>query len=199
MKKICTLLIFIFVTAVPAVAADGFPTSVAGFTLGADVEQYRSLCSLDEAVPESDNPYLTEAVIRPNALPGVRGGSLAYGNCKAKDRLVRIKIKFYDMNQELFDKLHNKYLAAFGKPDEYIGDAFKNVIAWLWKFENSDGQTISLVLMWSRDKELRPGVSIKMTNRTLLAAEHNCYMTKMGKGGKKKRTRIRSLDTFVPR
>lgn len=201
MKKIILCVLATVLLAAPcAFAAQGFPTSLAGFTLGADVEEYDDFCELDKAVPVSDAPFLSEALIEPDALPGVRGGSLSFGNCGDKDKLVRIKLKFHDKNQKFFDKLHKKYEKAFGKPDRYLGDAFKNVIAWEWQFKNDKGEQIFLILMWSRDKEIRPGVSIKMTHQSLMDAEYQCYREEhLENGGKGQRTRVRSLDKYVPR
>ncbi|MCJ2165771.1 MULTISPECIES: hypothetical protein [unclassified Pseudodesulfovibrio] len=197
-RMVVLFLVLFFATSV--FAADGFPKSLAGFTLGADVKEYANLCDLDKAIPVSDDPFLTEALLKGESMAGVRGGSLTFGNCKAPGKLVRIKLKFYEMDQELFDKLHSKYLTLFGKPDRYLGDAFKNVIAWEWLFKNDKNEEISLVLMWSRDQDIRPGVSIKMTQKTLMDEEYQCYMSKSDRAGRKQhRTKIRSLDAYVPR
>jgi hypothetical protein len=144
---------------------------------------------------------LSEALLKPENLPGVRGGSLAFGNCESEGRLVRIKLKFQDRGQGLFNKLYDRYEADFGKPDKYLGDAFKNVIAWEWIFSDGHGGRVSLVLMWSREKEIRPGVSIKMTQDTYMDEEYKCYKAKHKEsmGGKTGKTRIGSLDAYVPR
>ena len=93
-----------------------------------------------------------------------------------------------------------KYTKAFGKPDSYQGDAFKNVIAWEWNF-NQGEELVTVLLMWSRDKEIRPGVSIKMTLTSLLDNEYACFNKKnrrieKSKGGP---SEIESLNDFVPR
>jgi len=199
MKKIFVSLLVLVALAANASAADVFPSTLAGFTLGESVRKYESFCNIAEATPMSDAPFLTEALIKPDALPGVRGGSLIYGNCKNKDRLVRIKLKFNDRSKDLFDTLMEAYKQKFGKPDSYQGDTFKNVIAWEWTFSNDAGEKIAVLVMWSRDKEMRPGVSIKMTNTTLYDAEYDCfkeqdYGFKKGDGSK-----IKSLDMYVPR
>ncbi|WP_394699593.1 hypothetical protein [uncultured Pseudodesulfovibrio sp.] len=192
----------VMVSGAPAVAGDGFPTSLAGFSLGDDVNGYSEYCHLEKAVPGSDAPFLSEAVIKPDVLPGVRGGSLIYGNCAHKDELVGIKLKFNDRGKGLFEKLYKQYTRKFGEPDKYEGDAFKNVIAWQWVFKNDDAQEVSLVLMWSRSQQMRPGVSIKMMHDTRVKQELNCYLTedkddaRESGGGK---SRIESLDQYIPR
>ncbi|WP_272699116.1 hypothetical protein [Desulfovibrio sp. Fe33] len=201
MRKAFPLLIVLAVLfATSASAADGFPKSIAGFTLGEPMERYGQYCRMEQALPVSDAPFLSEVLIKPDALPGVRGGSLAFGNCRNKDRLVRVKLKFNDRGQGFFDKLYERYEDAFGEPDKYLGDAFKNVIAWEWFFRNDKGEQISLVLMWSRDKEIRPGVSIKMTYGSLMDEEYECYMAGFeGAPNGPGKSVIRSLDTYVPR
>jgi hypothetical protein len=201
MRKAFPLLIVLAVLfATSASAADGFPKSIAGFTLGESVERYGQYCRMEQSVPVSDAPFLSEVLVKPDVLPGVRGGSLAFGNCRNQGSLVRVKLKFNDRGKGFFDKLYDRYENAFGEPDKYLGDAFKNVIAWLWLFRNDKGEEVSLVLMWSRDKEVRPGVSIKMTHRTLMDAEYECYMERFGDGPSGSgKSAIRSLDAYVPR
>jgi len=201
MKKIAAFLILsMILTTTAAFAGDSFPTNLAGFTLGSDIKKYDSFCDMDTSTPMSDAPFLSEVLIKPDSLPGVRGGSLNYGNCKNVGKLVRVKIKFHDRSQDLFNELLDKYKDRFGKPDNYKGDAFKNVIAWEWDFNNGKGEQISLLLMWSRDKEIRPGVSIKMTNVTMFDEEYDCFKAKDYEFSKDKasRTKIKSLNEYVP-
>lgn len=200
MKRACmTVAILALFFATPALAAKGFPTTLAGFTLGDQVDGYEKYCQMDRAVPVSDAPFLSEALVRSDALPGVRGGSLAFGNCENKGALIRIKLKFHDRGQGFFNKLYDRYTEDFGKPDRYLGDAFKNVIAWEWEFRNDKDEIVTLVLMWSRDNEIRPGVSIKMTHDSFMAREAECYKNENPVEEGKTRTRIQDLDAYVPR
>ena len=198
-KTAVFLILFMALTVTAAFAGKGFPTSLAGFTLGKDVNNYKKYCNMDKATPVSDAPFLSEALIKRDSLPGVRGGSLNYGNCKEPEKLVRIKIKFHDQSKKLFNNLLNGYKKKFGNPDNYLGDAFKNVIAWEWLFKNDAGEQVSLVLMWSRDKEIRPGVSIKMTNSTMLNTEYTCFKRKSYEFEKGEGSKIKSLEMYVPR
>jgi hypothetical protein len=201
MKKIVTAaLLALFLAAPAAFAADGFPMTLAGFTLGQDVKQYVTECDPGIAAPMPDAPFLTEMHLKADCVGGVRGGSLTYANCKDKDKLVRIKIKFHDRGKGLFEKLLVKYQEAFGKPDSYQGDTFRNVIAWQWDFRRGD-EKVSVLLMWSRENEVRPGVSIKMTLQSLLDSEYACYRKKFDKRESKRGgpSRIGNLDEFLPR
>lgn len=201
MKKIfaCTLLaLFLFSSA--ALAGDGLPMTLAGITLGDDIKNYASCCPVAPPAPSPDAPFLDVVTLKPDFVSGVRGGSLEFANCNEVGKVARIKLKFHNRGQDLFNKLLVKYKDVYGKPDNYKGDAFKNVIAWEWKFVEGD-KKVDILLMWSRDKEIRPGVSIKMTYASLLDKEYDCFKRKMnmevtGKGGPSK---IKDLNLFVPK
>lgn len=205
MKKKCTIILAAMVCSVlffgtMALGGDDFPTSLAGFSLGDDVKSYSDYCHLEKAVPGSDAPFLSEAIIKSDVLPGVRGGSLIFGNCNHKNELVGIKLKFHDRGKGLFDKLYKRYEKKFGEPDNYVGDAFKNVIAWQWVFKNDSKEEVALVLMWSRSQQMRPGVSIKLTHKTRVKQELDCYLAMdEDKKMNEKRSRIKSLDQYIPR
>jgi len=200
MKKITVLLLMaVLLSTSAAFAAEGFPLTLAGITLGQDVSKYSSCCNMEFASPMPDAPFLSEAHLKADLVSGIRGGSLTYANCNEVGKLARIKFKFHDRSQKLFDKLVKKYTAAFGEADSYQGDTFKNVIAWQWDFAKGD-ETVTLLLMWSREKDLRPGVSIKMTLSSLVDSEYVCFKKKFdrlekSKGGSSK---IKALSDFIP-
>jgi len=201
MRKFAAVITMVFLlTASSAFAGRGFPLTLGGFTLGQDIRKYTPCCDADLASPMPDAPFLTEVHLKPDFLEGVRGGSLTYANCKEKDKLVRIKLKFHNRGQELFQNLLDQYKAAFGDPDSYQGDSFRNVIAWQWDFAKGD-QKVSVLLMWSRDKETRPGVSIKMTLESMLDAEYACFRERMDQLERKRGgpTKIKNLNEFIPR
>ncbi|BCS89355.1 hypothetical protein [Pseudodesulfovibrio sediminis] len=199
-KTVFMILVTVVLAASTAFAAKGFPSSLAGFTLGSDIEKYDRYCNPDKAIPVSDAPFLSEALIKGDVLPGVRGGSLSFGNCRNTGKLIRIKLKFYDRGKGFFENMLRKYEKAFGEADTYLGDAFKNVIAWEWVFKNTKGEEISLILMWSRDQEVRPGVSIKMTHESLMRAEFECYKTMdEHRRYEMKGSKIKDLDRYIPR
>lgn len=201
MKKVllATLLFLVFSVST-AWAGNDLPLTLAGITLGEDIKKYTECCDMQQAHPLPDAPFLTEVHLKADFVPGIRGGSLTYANCNDIGKLMRIKFKFHDRSEELFNKLLDKYEAAYGKPNSYEGDAFRNIIAWKWKFIRGD-ERVSLILMWSRKKEMRPGVSIKMTLDSMMDSEYLCYEDKFrrleaSKGGPSK---IKSLNDFVPK
>lgn len=201
MKKLAALILTALLLAAPAAhAGTGFPLTLAGFTLGENVRDHASCCDFDLASMNPDAPFLTEVNLKADFVPGVRGGSLTFANCENADKLVRIKIKFHDRSMALFEKLLEKYEKAFGEPDSYQGDSFRNVVAWQWDFSKG-GEKVSVLLMWSRDRETRPGVSIKMTLDSLLNREYACYKAKLDSQEKKHSgpKAVRDLNAFVPR
>jgi hypothetical protein len=201
MKKIFvpTILSFLLFASI-AQAGSGLPLTLSNITLGDDIDKYAECCNMSFATPMPDAPFLTEVHLRSNYLDGIRGGSLTFGNCDKPNKLVRIKLKFHDRSQKLFNKLLDMYTETFGKPESYEGDVFRNVIAWRWNFTH-DGEQASLLLMWSRDNELRPGVSIKMSYDSQINREYETFKTKYNSGeshhtGMK---HITNINDFIPR
>lgn len=200
MKKICALILAAtLLSATAAFADNSLPKTLVGFTLGTDVTQYAECCNMELSSPMPDAPFLTEVHLTPDFIPGIRGGSLTYANCDRSGDLVRIKLKFHDRSQKLFNTLVDKYTAAYGKADSYQGDAFRNVIAWQWTFTKGK-ERVTLLLMWSRDKEIRPGVSIKMTLSSLFESEYHCFKKQFDRKERKRggATKIQNLNDFVP-
>lgn len=201
MKKILALTLFsLLIMAPAALAGKGFPLTVAGITLGSNVEQYTACCDMDLSAPMPDAPFLKEVHLKPDFVSGIRGGSLTYANCGEPGKLARIKLKFHNRGQDLFHDLLDRYTAAYGKPDNYAGDAFRNIIAWEWNFKRDD-ERLTLILMWSREKEMRPGVSIKMTLTSLVDSEYACFKKKFDNQERKKGgpSKIQDINDFVPK
>lgn len=201
MKKILALtLISLFLMASTAFAGKGFPLTLAGITLGGDMEQYTSCCDMDLSSPMPDAPFLKEVHLKADFIPGIRGGSLTYANCGEIGKIARIKLKFHNRGKGLFKDLLERYTDAYGKPDNYAGDAFRNIIAWEWNFTRDD-ERLTLLLMWSREQEMRPGVSIKMTLTSLVDREYACFKKKFDNQERKKGgpSKIRDIGDFVPK
>lgn len=192
-------LLVLILTASPAPAKQGdeLPLSLLGITLGEDMAKYSGWIEQDTAMPMRDAPFLSEATLKPGQLPGIRGGSLTYGNCAKPGRLLRIKLKFADRSKKLFDKLLVRYQKQFGMPQNWLGDPFHVVMAWEWVFTRGERE-VRLVLMHSNDPEVRPGVSIKMTLQSLWQREYECWK-KSFPDHAKETPAMRGLDSYVPR
>jgi len=199
MKRIHALTFCLLLVASTAMA-DDFPRTLAGITIGDSVDNYFDLCDMKMGSAIPDAPFLSEVHIKSDAIPGIRGGSLTYANSTAEHKVVRLKLKFHDRSLDLFEKLLDEYKDKFGEPDQYKGDTFRNVIAWEWDFAE-DGERLSVLLMWSREQQLRPGVSIKMTLNSLVDAEYKAFRMRHDRSGKSKgkKTKIKDLEEFIPR
>lgn len=202
MKKISIIASVVFTLMVSTAFAGSFPTSIAGLTLGEHIDKHDKYCETEEATPIPDTPFLKEVHFIPGAIPGVRGGSLTYANCEDVDTLMRVKLKFHNRSQRFFDRLYRKYEKAYGKPDSYEGDTFRNIVAWKWVFTRGD-ERMSILLMWSKKAEMRPGVSIKMTYDSIMENEYQCYMKQQKEEERREgdydETTIDDIDDFVAR
>lgn len=198
MKRILLITFALLLTA-GAVRAET-PLNLAGITLGNDISRYDDLLRKETAVPLRDAAYVTEVNINPVHFAGVRGGSLSYGNCARKGEVLRIKLKFEDRSMDLFNDLLDLYKDTYGDPDTWKGDAFHNIIAWEWSFGQGVDR-VTVLLMYSKIEDLRPGVSIKMTARGRWNEEQSCYMDSHEYMRRKMQDRPKKFDikTYLPR
>ncbi len=201
MKRIILSLSVILLFSSSAFAGEDAPLSLAGIHLGDDFHKYEHLLRMEHAGAMADAVFLNEALIRTGAIHGVRGGSVIWGNCANSGKVLRVKIKFADTSEELFKKLLVRFEEHFGEPTRYQGDSFRNVIAWEWEIADDDGRHVRIQLMYSVDPSVRPGVSIKMTDQTLLDLEFACYKKKYREKYRReeKAGKIDDLDMFVPK
>lgn len=156
-------------------AADDLPLAIAGIELGEDIEDYAYACQTGTAVPLRDEMYISEVDIDTAHFPGVRGGTIGYGNCDAPGTIVRIKLKFKDRSERLFERMLKHYDRTLGTRRTWQGDAFHIVKSWKWEFTDDDGKLVEILLSHSRDPEYRPGVSVKMTLRSQYLRELQCW------------------------
>jgi hypothetical protein len=155
-------------------AAADVPKTLMGISLGEDIQKYQDLIRSGSDVQAEDYPYLTEAVLTPGKLPGVRVGYIAYGRCANVGKIVRIKLKLRQPGREYYNRLLELYKKKLGKPQQYRGDPFQNLVAWKWSLKDG-GSRISLILSNSRDPEESPGNQIKITMQNLMKAERECW------------------------
>jgi hypothetical protein len=183
------------------VRADSFNT-IAGIELGTGIEHYWDLLYEDTATEIPDVLFIKEVKLKPGAIPGVRGGSLSYTVCSGEKRVARVKLKFADRSEKLFKDLDRLYRNTWGKPDQWQGDAFKNVQAWQWVLGKGGDEEVEVVLMYSKVDDMRPGVSIKMTLTSLWEQERECWERQRAgvrhAEGFEADTRIRNIQDFVP-
>lgn len=178
---------------------DAVPRRLGGIVLGADIAGFQSLCYEDSHTALRDEQHLTECSLRPDAIPGVRGGEIAYGNCARPGAVARIKLKLANDSREVFDQLLARYKRAFGKPTEWRGDPFHNHMVWKWSLEDKTDARISLVLSYSREADQSPGNRIKLTLRSLWDEEYACHAAKYPhQHGETAPTPLNDYTPFVP-
>lgn len=198
MKKLLIACIILAGLAVTAAHAEEPPSTLAGITLGDDFAKYEELCRMEFYGNSSDILFLKDAPLKHGAIHGVRGGDIYTATCAHPNKVVRIKLKFVDRSKRLFDDLLKRYKKKYGDPDSYKGDAFRNVIVWEWIIKNGE-RTVNLSLTYSVDPEFRPGVTVKMTDVTLLQDDYKCYLSKTPPKKRKGMRHGINLDDFIPR
>ncbi|WP_460031936.1 hypothetical protein [Megalodesulfovibrio paquesii] len=183
----------------PGTAHAQLPAKLFGIVLGEPISTYAALIDNATDARDRDALYVNEVDLKSALFPGVRGGSISYGNCANPGAVVGLKLKLDDPDQGTFNALYQRYEKAFGKPSEYQGDAFKTVIAWKWRFVKGNEET-QVVLTWSKDPEMRPGTSVKMRHRTLWEAEYQCQQQRQGKTEAPAPAPLspKELDRFLP-
>jgi hypothetical protein len=172
------LILFLLLALPGTIRAAEVPMSLAGITLGSDISSIGDFCDSSTDIPLADERHLSEMLLRPGFVPGVKNGSVAYANCSQKGRIVRIKLKFDDSSRVFYNDLRRRYEEVFGKPSEWRGDPLQTVISWKWSFSGDDGQRVSLELTHSNDDDYKLGNFVKMTLRSLWEEEAACRSAK---------------------
>lgn len=146
------------------------PRTLGGFVLGEPIETVADRLRMDTVVKDRETGCLMEVDVVPGE--GFESGSINYGTCVDRNRIVRIKLKYADGSEKFFKMLLNRYKQRFGDPNEWRGDPFHVVIAWKWTFKARDGSRVSLILQHNQqDDEEKIGNSVKMALSDAMAAE----------------------------
>jgi len=152
------------------------PTQIGGIKLNENIKQYDAYIKPKTKLPIRFMEYLDEVEI--NNVPGYKSGYIAYGNCAAPGKIVRIKLKYRDGKQKFFDKLFKEYKSRLGKPSEWLGDPFHVVTAWKWTFTDGDARVNLYLQHNTSDAEQKFGTSMKITMVNLIEAERLCFAEK---------------------
>ncbi len=180
MNRLFLLILAVALTATtaPLHAAD-MPRALAGFTLGADVEQYKDRLRMRSDLPVRHMECIHELEIK--ETPGYKSGLVAYGTCAEPGKILRIKLKYANPTRRFYEKLLDRFTSKFGKPVEWRGDPFHIVIAWKWSFEDENGERLSMILQHNlKDEDEKMGNSVKMTLTTRIHEEIACFEKKHG-------------------
>lgn len=172
MKKLLLLFVLFF----QSVSYAQIPTQIGSITLGADIHEYDNDIKAQTTLPIRFMEYLDEVEL--HRMPGFKSGYIAYANCAAPGKIVRIKLKYRDSSKQFFEELLQKYKAQFGKPGKWLGDPFHVVTAWQWTFKDKD-KHIELYLQHNlSDEEQKLGNSVKLTLTNQVLAEQSCFTEK---------------------
>jgi len=199
-----TLLVFcLALFAAPALADTKAPTGIAGFSIGADIKEYKAKVDMAEADKEFFRPCLSQAPINP--MPGYRSGYLSYGTCQNPGMVVRIKLNYEDDSLDFFNKVLEALKGQYGDPDEWRGNAFGTLRTWKWSMTSEVGDDISLILMYYQgdDGAYTKGNSIRINAYNRIVAEEECYKAKGGdKQAKEDRAaslkKIKDFNWYLP-
>jgi hypothetical protein len=204
--KIYTLFSVVFIClalTVTCLAADA-PRSLAGFTLGELLSDYKDRVIMDSVLPIRYLETFQEVEIRPHE--GYKSGLIGFGTCHQYGRIVRIKLKYEDSSKAFFKKLLKQYKQRLGDPTEYNGDAFQVFISWKWNFTDENGQRISLTLQHNEsDSDEKIGNAVKLTHRSMVEKELECHRAQEADRREQMRksppikTELKGWDRFVPR
>ena len=171
MKK----LLFFSLLLVQSISYAQTPTGVGGFVLNTDVKQYKSELKAETTLPIRFMEGISEVEIQQR--PGFKSGYIAYGNCAAPGKVVRIKLKYKDSSKDYYEELLEAYRDKFGKP-KWLGDPFHVISTWKWSFKEGNNQVEIYLQHNLSNKDEKLGNSVKMTMLNLLKDELTCFSEK---------------------
>ncbi len=171
MKKI----LFFSLLLVQSISYAQTPTGVGGFVLNTDVKQYKSELKAKTTLPIRFMEGISEVEIQPR--PGFKSGYIAYGNCAAPGKVVRIKLKYKDSSKSYYEELLEAYRDKFGKP-KWLGDPFHVVSTWKWSFKDGNNQVEIFLQHNLSDEDEKLGNSVKVTMLNMLIDELECFRGK---------------------
>jgi hypothetical protein len=178
MKKVscCSLLIGILAYSVTGFAEP--PRHIAGFTLGANISQFKEQVRMDSEIPIRHMEYLAE--VEAKKLEGYKSGYILFGTCDEPGRIVKIRLKYANSERRFFDELLERFKKKFGQPGEWKGDPFQALISWKWSFTDQHKNKIVMILQHygGEDEEYTRGNSLRMVMRGLIEKERLCYEKK---------------------
>lgn len=157
-----------------AFAANNAPESVAGITIGNNISTVRSLLEQDSETSPWQEEYIRRIGLKD--MEGYKGGYVVVGNCKRKDIILRMKLKYADGGMDFFNKLYSKIEKRFGKPNDWRGNPFGTLKVWKWSLGDADGN-VSLILQHfsGDDDSITKGNSIRLSRPSWIEQEMECW------------------------
>jgi len=157
-----------------AAAAKNAPESVAGITIGNNVSTIRSILELGSETSPWQEEFIKRIGLKD--MEGYRGGYVVIGNCKRKDIILRMKLKYQDGSMDFFNKLYAKIEKRFGKPNDWRGNPFGTLKVWKWSLDDAEGN-VSLILQHfsGDDDSITKGNSIRLSRPNWIKEEMKCW------------------------
>jgi hypothetical protein len=192
-QTLWTITIFVAIL-LPALCFAEIPYEIAGFKLGAPLEEFQDRCNLDSSMPLRYTKFIEE--LETQYIPGFKNGLLWVGKCVSNGRIVRIRMKYADSSKKFYNELLKRCKKRFGKPAEWRGDPFHIVISWKWSFVDDNNNRISMILEHNiRNQEETSGNTIKLTMWNLIDQERECAAEKKTASSRpKKKTKQKQVD-----
>ncbi len=201
MKRYHGAIFVVLAILLPAVCYAKIPVEIAGFKLGAPIENFQDRCRMETAMPLRYTKFIEEIEIR--EVTGFKNGLLWVAKCATPGRIVRIRMKYTDSSKKFYNELLKRFRKRFGKPSEWRGDPFHIVISWKWSFVDDQNNRISMILEHNtRNEEETYGNTIKMTMWNLIDEERECAKVKkaaLPPSPKKSVPKQVDWDTLLPR
>ncbi|WP_432737716.1 hypothetical protein [Maridesulfovibrio sp. FT414] len=174
-RPVQTLIIMaILLMASSALSAQNAPESIAGITIGNNISSVHSLLDMDSAASPWQEEYIKRIALKD--LEGYRSGYVVVGNCKRKDIILRMKLKYEDDSMDFFNQLYAKFEKRFGRPNDWRGNPFGTLKVWKWSLNDEKGN-ISLILQHfsGDDDSISSGNSIRLSRPSWIAEEEECW------------------------
>ena len=182
------LISLIFIWTLPTFAAKS-PKSIAGFTLGLPVTACKQKLYPD---------YLLEKTVLLD-VP-FRKGYIYYGNCKHKDKILKLKVKYADKSKKFFKHLYAKLAQKYDDPGKWEGDSFGILAIHKWQFIDEAGHRVTLAIEYnSKDEELSMGTVLKISYPVMIEEERICALREQKKFVPEKRVPSSNIwDDLLP-
>ncbi|ROR01669.1 hypothetical protein [Desulfosoma caldarium] len=168
------------------------PREIAGYRLGTHIQEYGNRIAANRDYVVRLRPYLREAAV--SVPEGFQSGYVIYGTCDAPGTIVRIKVKYEEDSRDFFDKLLEAVKSRYGAPTQYVGDPFQAYVAWRWNFDISNDEEITMILSHydGDDEEHTQGNAIKLTLKSRMMREAQCYRAQQEKERRRGRLPFRT-------
>ncbi len=205
-KKLFVLTNIAFLWTVAIGLAAEAPHQIGVFALNRNISEFKDYVIMETTLPIRHMENIEEVEIK--SIKGIKSGLIAYATCTDPGQIVRIKLKYKDDSKKFYEELLKRIKQKFGEPDEYEGDPFHIVISWKWSFIDKDSRRITMTLQHNTlDTEEKIGNSIKLTSRSLIDEDINCYKVKALDQREKLRLRdwkvvtpgLSGWDLYVPK